>query len=143
MPERLNASEILRIFCRSHAEYETLLDLLPAGTLSRWVDKIGVDTNRDLFHRQWCFVEQVDMTTESALFRFNVGDPPGPFKARAEIVETLTGIRFVWSDDDFVVSSTLPLSLLNLQHREDYSLRFFLDEQLAYSGRYQEEQLPF
>ena len=145
-PERLGATAIRFICCRSQAEYDTLLDLLPPGPFSHWVDKIGVRPQLNLFYKEWCFVEQVEMNRESVLFRFNTGDsrnPSGPFNARAEIIETLTGGRFVWSNDDFVVSSTLPLSLLNLRHPEDYSLRFLLDDQLAYSGRYQEEPLPF
>ncbi len=145
-PERLSTTAIRFIFCRSQAEYDTLLDLLPPGTFNHWVDNIGVRPQLNLFHKAPFFMEQVEMTRESVLFRFNIGalgNPSGPFKARAQIVETLTGSRFVWSKDDFVVSSTLPLSLLNLRNPQDYTVRFWLDDQLAYSGRYQEEQLPF
>ena len=97
-PERLGTTAIRFICCRSQAEYDTLLDLLPPGTFNHWVGKIGVRPQRNLFYKEWCFVNQVEMNQESVLFRFNTGDsrnPSGPFKARAEIVETLTGSRFV------------------------------------------------
>ena len=141
VPERLNASAIRFICCRSQAEYETLRNLLQSETLSRWVNKIGVPSRADLFFRRSCFVEQVEMTRASVLFRFNVGEPPGPFKAHAELIETLTGHRSTWSNDQFSVRPGFRLRL-NFQHPQDYTIRFWLDDQLAYSGRYQEEQLP-
>ena len=142
VPERLSTSEILFLCCRSQAEYETLLGLLPPHTLSQWSNKIGVCPKLDLFFREWCFVEQVEMTQESVLFRFNVGEWPEPFKARAEIIETQTGTKLGWSDNSFVVSPAFRLQL-SFQHPQDYTIRFWLDDQLAYSGRYQEERLPF
>ena len=83
VPRQLSASAIRFICCRSQAGYETLVDLLPPGTLNHWGDRIGVNPRLDLFHRQWCFVERVEMTRTSVRFRFNVGNPPGPFNARA------------------------------------------------------------
>ena len=82
------------------------------------------------------------MARESVLFRFNVGTPPGPFNARAEFVEILTGGQWGWSSGDFIVTQTFPFRL-NFRYPQDYTIKFFLDDQLAYSGRYQEEQLPF
>ena len=142
VPEQLSTSAIRFICCRSQAEYETLVDLLPPGTLSHWVDKIGVRPQFDLFHRQWCFVEQVDMTRESVLFRFNLGSPSGPFNAQADVVETFSGMRYTSRIDDFAVPKTLRLPL-NFRHPQDYAVKFSLDDQLAYSGRYQEDPLPF
>lgn len=96
----------------------------------------------DLFHRQWCFVEQVDMTRESVLLRFNLDSPSGPFNAQAEVVETFSGMHYTSQIDDFAVPTTLRLPL-NFQHPQDYAVKFFLDDHLAYSGRYQEDPLPF
>ena len=140
-PKRIDASAIRFVCCRSQAEYETLLNLLPPGTRNQWVDKVRMRPNLDLFFRKWCFVTNVEMNRESALFRFSVGDPPGPFKARAEFSETQTGRLLAWSSDDFVVQPTFRLGLPN--RPQDYSVQLFLDEQLACSVRYQEEPLPF
>ena len=106
------------------------------------MNKIGVRPNLSLFYGQWCFVKQGELIKESILFRFNVGESAGPFKAKAELLETFTGFSYVWSNDVFEVKPTFRL-MLNFQHPQDYTIRLSLDDQLAYSGRYQEEQLPF
>ena len=142
-PQRLSLDTLRYIYCRSQAEYETLLNLLSPGQLSHWTGKIGVRPDLNLFHRQWCFVEQVEMDRTSVKFRFNVGNPPGSFNARAELVESFTGLRYTWQSNEFTVFNPFVLSLMNFQHPQDYFIQFFLDDQLAYSGRYQEEPLPF
>ena len=82
------------------------------------------------------------MAPDSARFRFNVGNPPGPFHARAEFMEMLTSQKLSWEKSGFVVVPTLDFRLAP-RHLEDYTLQFFLDDQLAYSGRFQDESLPF
>ena len=96
----------------------------------------------NLFHACWSFVEQVEMGRESVLFRFNVGNPPGPFRAQADLVESFNGNRHTWRNDEFIVPEAFRLRL-NFQDPKDYVIKLWLDDQLAYSGRYQEEQLPF
>ena len=142
VPERLSSSAIRYIFCRSQAEYETLLNLLSPGTLSRWVGQIAVRPDLDLFFRRWSFIEQVAMTADSVLFRFHFGNSDGPFSARAELVGTATGERLTWHADEFTIPERLRLRL-NFRQPQDYAIQFFLDDQLAYSGRYREEPLPF
>lgn len=143
VPERLSTFAIRFIYCRSQAEYDTLLNLLSPGQLSHWADRIGVRPDLNLFHRQWCFVERVELNRAAVLFRFNVGNSPGPFKARAELIESFTGLRYTWQSNEFTVSDPFGLSLMNFRHPQDYSIQFFLDDQLAYSGRFQDEPLPF
>ena len=141
-PEQLSVSAIRYICCRSQAEYETLLELLPPRTQSQWEARILVRPDLNLFYGRWSFVEQVEMTKESVLFRFNVGDPPGPFRARAKLVESFTGNRPIWRNDEFIVPEAFRLPL-NFQDPQDYVIKLFLDDRLAYYGRYQEEHLPF
>ena len=142
VPERLSTTAIRYICCRSQAEYETLQNLLPPGQLSRWTGDIGVRPDLGLFHRRWCFVEQVGLNRASVLFRLNVGNPPGPFNAKAELVESFTGLPYTWQNKKFTVTDPFELAL-NFRYPQDYSIQLFLDDQLAYSGRYQEEPLPF
>ena len=141
-PERLSVSAIRYICCRSQAEYETLLELLPPRTQSQWEARILVRPGLNLFYGRWSFVEQVEMTKESVLFRFNVGDPPGPFRARAKLVESFNGNRHTCRNDEFIVPEAFRLRL-NFQNPQDYVIKLWLDDQLAYYGRYQEEHLPF
>lgn len=144
VPERLGLEEVLLISCRSQAEYETFLHLLPPGTLANWVSKIGVRPDLGLFHNRWTFVKEVDMSNESVFFKFNrATEAPGTFNARVEITEPLTGHRYSWYNEDYYANDNLDLRLHTLQNPEDYLVRLTLDEQLAFAGHYQEEDLPF
>ena len=144
IPQRLGLDNLVAIRCRSQAEYETLLYLLPPNTLSSWANKIGVVPDRRLFHREWPFVEQVEMSTATLVFRFNRStELKSGFAARVELVETETGKRYAWECRDYLVQSTLPLRLTTLQHPDDYIARLTLDDQLAYANRFQADDLPF
>ena len=146
--KRLGLEAVKMICCRSQAEYETLLHLLPPGTLARWVSKIGVQPSLHLFHNQWTFVERVEMSPRKLMFRFNKGTmTPGPFDARVEITElpTTSPKRYIWHDEQFHTSpnDVWNIALHPLQNPQDYTIRLFLDQQLAFASRYQEEDLPF
>lgn len=144
IPQRLGLENLVAIRCRSQAEYETLLYRLPRNTLSSWANKIGVLPDTRLFHREWPFVEQVEMSADRLVFRFNLSDKPvGSFAARAELVETETGDKYNWSDGDYRIQSVLTLQLHALKHPDDYTVHLTLDDQLAYANRYQEDDLPF
>ena len=144
VPQRLGIGDLRLICCRSQAEYETLIHLLPPGTLARWVDKIGVRPNLRLFHNRWTFVKEADMSAERVLFKFNKGTAtPGPFGAHVQITELPTGLSYSWSRTEFFAADTLDLSLYSVKNPEDYSVHLTLDGQLVFASRYQEEDLPF
>ena len=144
LPQRLGLDAVQFICCRSQAEYETLLNLLPPGTLARWVDKIGVRPNLRLFNNRWTFVKQVEMSDKRLLFRFNKStETPGPFDARVQIIELPTGLRYGWNDRKFQADDALNLSLYSIKSPQDYSVSLMLDKQLAFASRYREEDLPF
>ena len=93
--QSMGLEDLWLIACRSDPEYRTLLHLLSPEARSRWVSRIGVLSNLQLFHQEWSFVEQVDMNSETIIFRFNRSSrTPGPFDARVEIEETTTGIIY-------------------------------------------------
>ena len=144
VPQRMGLESLRYIGCRSDAEYKTLLHLLPPGTRSRWVDKLGVRPNLQLFNRKWTFVEEVDTNTDKIVFRFNRNSfTPGPFDARFEIEITATGMKYQWRDAAYQCNQLLVVSLANLGNPSDYTARLFLDDQLAYANRYQGDDLPF
>ena len=144
VPQRMGLESLRYIGCRSDAEYKTLLHLLPPGTRSRWVDKLGVTPNLQLFNRKWTFVEEVDTNTDKIVFRFNRNSfTPGPFDARFEIEITATGMKYQWRDAAYQCNQPLVVSLANLGNPSDYTARLFLDDQLAYANRYQGDDLPF
>ena len=144
VPQRMGLESLLSIGCRSDAEYKTLLHLLPSGVHSRWVDKVGVRTKLHLFNRKWTFVEQAEMNSERIIFRFNRNSStPGPFDARVELTDPETGQRYHWHDGEYQAKNTLTLQLHQLRNPFDYTVRLFLDDQLAYANRYQADDLPF
>lgn len=142
VPKRLTLNSLRAIGCRSTAEHETLLYLLPPNTLSRWVDKIHILPG--LFNRKWTFVEQVEKSNEQVIFRFNrSSETPGPFDARAELTDQGTRGRNSWIDPEHLCRNDLALPVNHLSNPPDYTVHLFLDDQLAYANRYQEEDLPF
>ena len=146
IPQRLDLRAVRSVFCRSQAEYETLLNLLPLSTRNRWADKIGVAPQLHLFNSRWSFVQQVELTDQRLLFRFNQNTKtPGPFVASVEIHEWLRvgSQRYIWNNSQFQADSVLELTLSNLSNPYDYSVRLHLDDQLAFQGRHQDYHLPF
>ncbi len=143
-PKRLDLGALELIFCRSEAEYETLIFLLPPSIKNRWVGKIGLGIKQNLFFRTWTFVEKVELNRTRAVFHFNKGsETPGPFLARVEVIEAGTNLQYKKEKDQFIAEDALTLSLPSLANSEDYLIRLFLDDGLAYANRYQEERLPF
>lgn len=144
VPTRLDLSALRLVWCRSQAEYQTLVHLLPPGTRRRWAGIIGSGTKLNLFFRYWTFVEKVDLSKTEIAFHFNQGTKaPGPFQARVEIEEMWTSTRYAWKDDAYLANDVLLLRLPDVSSLADYSVRLFLDDHLAYAGSYQEEILPF
>ena len=144
VPQRMGLESLRFVGCRSDAEYKTLMHLLPPGTQSRWADKLGVRPSLQLFNRKWTFVEQTDLSTEKIVVHFNrTSLTPGPFDTKVEILETATGMKYLWQSAQFQCDQTLPLVLSNLRSPSDYTARLYLDDHLAYANRYQDDDLPF
>ena len=146
IPQRLDLQTVRWVFCRSPAEYETLLHLLPPGTRGRWVKRIGVQPR--LFYNRWTFVQQTEMSSRQFILRFNsASSTPGPFAACVEVVELTDAgpIAHRWHDDRFQTKPNRPFGfkLPSRRRPRDYVVRFFLDEQLAFAGRYRSDTLPF
>ena len=142
--QRMGLDNLRFIGCRSDAEYTTLLHLLNPESHSRWINKIGVLSSLQLFHRQWTFVEQVETSKENIVFRFNRSSrTPGPFDAHVEIDEAATGKKYHWRNEAYQCNRELTLSLSSLQDPSDYTARLLLDDHLAYADRYQDDDLPF
>ena len=144
--QRLDLRNVRHVLCRSQAEYETLLNLLPLPARKRWADKVGVVPRLNLFHGKWSFVDQVELADEHVLFRFNQATTtPGPFAARVEIsVRSVAGSgRYRWARDKFMARDTLNLSLNNAGNPHDYSISLYLDDHIAFEGRHEDYDLPF
>jgi len=81
VPNRLSLEPTLKyIACRTAAERQTLLQLLPVQSRLRWSPLIRV-AEQGLFYRYWTYIEQVVTMDDRVIFRFNPDSrTPGPFE---------------------------------------------------------------
>ena len=144
VPNRLGLDNLTWVVCRSQAEYETLLHLLPLSTRRHWAPRIGVRPDLRLFHNSWTFVERVDAYPERLVFAFNRDTKsPGPFVAHAEITRMGTGARQVWRNEEFQATSLLHLRVPGYAKPWLYEVRLHLDGHLAYANRIRNVSRPF
>ena len=145
VPNQLDLGALRYIVCRSQAEYETFLYLLPQNVLMRWRDRIRIDNNRmPVFWKRWTYVESADLSSSRITLRFNESSKtPGPFQADAYITDTISRKEFSWQNASYTASKPLNLSLDSIGPLWDYSVRLTLDGQIAFAGRYQDNSLPW
>lgn len=136
-PDPLGLEALQYIWLRSDAEYDTLRTLLPPEVWQRWRDKVTARTDYTLFNRRWAYVREALLTAEVARLRFQpVSDESGGvYTVRAEVV-TADGTRRVWQETGFPAHPDLLLDLTTLPTDQGYSLRVYMDDMLAYAGRY-------
>ena len=144
VPNQMGLEALKYIVCRSQAEYETLLHLLPQSTLRRWERSIIKDNQTRLFFKRWAYVQSVELSSSRIEFNFN--DFPQiaePFQIHASISDTVSEKRFIWADSSFSADGALPLDLTEIGPLSDYSVHLTLDRNIAYANRYQEYDLPW
>ena len=146
VPKRMGLEALRYIVCRSQAEYETLLHLLPKSTLGRWGHKIIRDYQTRLFFKRWIYVQSAELHSSHVGLNFNKAQQyqdRGTFHADVSVTDTLSGRTLgIWSDQEFTADDHLRLSLSNGPFW-DYTVRLSLDRQIAYADRYQDDSLPW
>ena len=143
VPGQLDLGALRYIVCRSQAEYETFLHLLPASIRRHWRNRIGLGNRMNLFDKHWTYVQSVDLSSTRTVFRFNTPSrTPGPFHANASFTDTVSDRQFTWEKASFSTDEPLPLDLSKIGPLWDYYVRLSFDGHIAYAGRYQEE-LPW
>ncbi|HOQ10227.1 MAG TPA: DarT ssDNA thymidine ADP-ribosyltransferase family protein [Syntrophomonadaceae bacterium] len=142
VPDKLDLTDLKYIWCRSEAEYNTLLYLLSPGARNKWKNKIGAGKKGNLFYRRWVFVEKVDMNTQKVTFYFNAPQETClPFPVRVVIVELSTKSIYSWEDSSYQLPENykLEISLRNLKFPNEYEITLYFDDQLMYAGRFSDE----
>jgi hypothetical protein len=136
VPVCLELSALRYVWCRSPAEYQTLFNSLAAAKRRLYQKKFGVGAQADVHFRFWTFLEDVNLEPSRIVFRFNPSTKtPGPFHARATIISSQHG-ELVWEDAQFKTSPSFVLNLSVFTEPVDYTVRFELDDQLAYLGQF-------
>lgn len=142
VPGQLGLESLRFIGCRSQAEYESLLHLLPPAARLRWSRHMGLGARMQLFNKRWTFVESAELGSSKIELRFNKHSlTPGPFEATVSITDTISEKHFVWNDQCYQADGILDLDLKHIGPLSDFSASLSLDGQLAYAGRYQETDI--
>lgn len=142
VPEVLDLSSLKYIICRSQAEFETLIRLLPEQKRLDWINSIYIDTRSLFFFYEWVFIRKVSLSSSSINLHFNPSSQESyssPFNARLEIIEVKTNKKYIWEQKDFRARETLEFDLTNLECPDHYEVSFFLDDNLAYGNTYIEQ----
>lgn len=148
VPDAIDLRSLRRIWCRSQAEIDTLRYLM--GDLwPLWQEKVTARTDYSLFNREWTYVDRVDLRTASMSMHFNIAvkeSDKGPFKANLEIINPGAPSKFVWVDKSWVIGRVKKeFDLTNLPYPSHYIVKFYLNDELAYSDEYTEidDDIPF
>jgi hypothetical protein len=134
VPNELPLTHLRGVYCRSQAEYETLLSLLSDGVRKKYATKVGVTAN--LHYRQWTFVETAALAADRVSIQFNSSTKtPGPFNARATISGFDGSMRGEWMNPNYQAVGNLVLGLKRLKLNR-YIVDLHLDGLLAYRNAY-------
>lgn len=140
IPTELNLSALKYIVCRSPAEKESLLQLLPSSVVSKWGSKILVDTKADFYNRSWVFVQTVQLSSKKATFDFSPDAlVAGPFVLEA----TRRGYdEKVHRQENYYANRKLMFEFPREIWKYEIELR--LDNNLAFIGSYDgSDEIPF
>jgi hypothetical protein len=128
------------VACRSVAERQTLLHLLPADLRRQWTPRIRLG-EQGLFERKWTFVEEVVVVDDRVIFRFNPSTlTPGPFEIKFSYYEVGTDEPRTWKDYVRTISGQLTLRVPGASWGE---ASLHLDDALAFAGLLTFEEIPF
>lgn len=141
VPNSLPLSPSLRfIACRTSAERQTLIHLLPANIRRSWLPKIRI-ADLDLFERKWVFIEEVVVVDDVVTFRFNPNTIiPGPFEVKVEYRENGSDIVREWHGIESSLKETLNVRIPDATSGR---ISLYLDDSLAFSDTVLFDVLPF
>lgn len=141
IPNELDLAALKFIYCRSAAERETLLYLLPPSVRHAWSPKIAVASTATLFYRKWVFVETASLSSRRAILSFS------PDTQFAEPFE-LRLVRKLGAPNEKIIPNFKAKGQFPINFPADltrYNLEVYLDNNLAYAGSFDEksEETPF
>ena len=136
----LDLSALKFIVCRSPAEKESLLNLLPTDIFNRWSSKIVIDTKVNFFFRKWTFLQMVELTSKYAAFSFSPDTiEPGPFHLK---VTRRSNEENSFESEDFYANERFAIGFV--EEHLVYGIELELDGNLVYSGRFDGyDDIPF
>src|SRR5205809_2806097 len=102
VPHELDLDGLRRIWCRSEAEYQTLLHLLPPQLAKKFRERIGQGKRPSLHFCKWTHVESTALEQNRISLTFNQSTiTPGPFAAELRVTNQRTGDEYRWANSNF------------------------------------------
>ena len=142
IPERLDLSALKFLFCRSPAEKDTFMALLPQRPRMKYQGITRVASRASLYEKKWTFVETVELSSERIVVNFSPDSAtPGPFHARFQLKNLDTGMIDTRDIEEFYTSDegSRPLEISLPLGQSHYRFRLELDGCLAYQNDYVED----
>jgi hypothetical protein len=140
VPKKLGFTHLKFIACRSAAERQTLLHLLPDDIAQNFKDKVRLGM-QGFFERKWTHVEEVVVVNHEITFRLNPNSQiPGPFNVKIEYCEQGKRTPQIWEKKFDKIGPSLSTRLPNATWGE---IKLFLDDALAFSDIIFLEDIPF
>jgi len=140
IPEMLPLKENLTLIaCRSHAERQSLIYLLPSSLQEQWRNLIRIGDS-SMYERQWAYVNTVETDHQEITFYFNRNSQHvGQFEATIFL-------RFSSGKERRVIETIdakSPFTIKIEEDAEEVEVEFWLDDALAYHNKLLLFDVPF
>ena len=141
VPRELDLQDLRFIYCRSEAEKDTLLHLLPPKLRRRFQSRILASNRSALFFRRRTFIESATLLPNRVHLRFSPDtECPGPFHLRIEITAHRT---FIQGDDHFILGPSFEYLITFRPPLLHYEIQVTLDGHLVYANTFKDISIPF
>jgi hypothetical protein len=142
IPTELDLSSLRFIVCRSPAEKDTLLHLLPAEFFLEWNRKILIASKSQFFNCRWTLVEIAELTSDQITFNFSPDtQTSGPFDMKVNITNIDKHKEYNVQDPKFHANKVLQIRVPSGVER--YNVQLWLDGDLAFANGFYGEDIPF
>ena len=112
VPDELGLDTTRSVWCRSEAEYQTLMSLLTPKAAKKYGPIIRQDQHPNLHFCKWSFVERVMLEQTQIFIEFNRSTmAPGPFSAHLHVKNLRTGAQYEWQQQDFMAKDPLTIGI--------------------------------
>lgn len=141
VPDGIGLGTDVRVWCRSPAEYETLLNNLVPQIRRKFKNRIGHGAQLETHFRFWSYIESATLEWNRLTLRFSPSSiKSGPFRIVVSITSPMYGI-LEWTSETFDTVKETPFVLKISQHVKnvEYDVRVTLDNNEAYYGQYRPE----
>jgi hypothetical protein len=144
VPHELELDALTRIWCRSEAEYQTLLHLLPPAAAKKYKAKVGQGKRPSMHFCKWAYVESAALEQNRVAFTFNQSAlMPGPFAAQIKVTNQRTGERYKWENASFQTAEPLSVTIPQITKPSAYEVQLSFDGVVAFAGKFSPKETAF